>query len=219
MKQIRYMQILATALIFTASSAHAQRDSDFYASAVAGIGFLGSEDLTYRDDLSTSTAEGDFEASIAAGGTVGYYVNEQWRIEGELMYRRNELEPVTIDGIGAATEGDFASLSAVVSALYDFKPFGNDRLTAYVGAGIAFVQEIDIDFEIEGVETSFESDELGLQLQFGARYDINESLFIDAGVRYLTLSGAEMEFPSDTSRVVEADYSPFTISAGLGWRF
>jgi len=156
---------------------------------------------------------------LAGGGTVGYGFGNDWRVEGELMYRRNDLNEVTLDGVGASTEGDYASLSIGLSALYDFRPLDNDRLSAYVGAGVVFVQEIDIDFEVGGSEVSFETGDIGLQLQFGARYDLNDALFIDVGARYLTLSGVEMEFPADTARIVEADYSPLTFTAGVGWRF
>lgn len=219
MKSIRYIPLLFPVALICTAPALAQQDSGVYATAVAGIGFLGSEDLNYRDGMINATAEGDFEASFSGGGTVGYRLNSDWRIEGELMYRRNELEAVTLEGVGASTEGDYASLSVGLSALYDFRPFDNDRLSAYVGAGVVFVQEIDIDFEIDGNETSFETDDIGLQIQFGGRYDVNDSLFVDVGVRYMTLSGAELEFPADTSRIVEADYSPLTVTAGLGWRF
>lgn len=219
MKSFRYIQLLFPAALLCAMPALAQQDSGFYATADVGIGFLGSEDLNYRDGVTNDTAEGDFDASFAGGGTVGYRLNDDWRIEGELMYRRNDLNEVTLDGVGASTEGDYASLSIGFSALYDFRPFDNDRLSAYVGAGVVFVQEIDIDFEVGGNEISFETDDVGLQLQLGGRYDLSDALFIDVGMRYLTLSGVEMEFPSDTSRIVEADYSPLTFTAGVGWRF
>ncbi len=194
-------------------------DEKFYATGNIGIGFLGSEDLTYSDSTLTATSEADFDASFAGGGTFGYYLSDNWRVEGELMYRRNDMKDITLDGVGASTGGDFASLSFGISALYEFQPTDNPRLKTYVGAGVAFVQEIDIDFEIDAAETSFETDETGLQLQAGARYDLNDRLFVDLTARYLTVSGARMEFPADTSRTVESDYSPVTLSLGLGWRF
>ncbi|MDJ0918092.1 MAG: OmpW family outer membrane protein [Woeseiaceae bacterium] len=194
-------------------------DDKYYVTGNVGIGFLGSEDLTYSDSMLTATVKADFDASFAGGGTFGYYLTDNWRVEGEIMYRRNDMKDITLGGVGASTGGDFASLSLGVSALYEFQPTDNPRLKTYVGAGVAFVQEIDIDFEIDSVETSFETDETGLQLQAGARYDLNDRLFLDFTAKYLTVSGAKMEFPADTSRTVEADYSPLTLSLGLGWRF
>ncbi|MFK8028823.1 MAG: outer membrane protein [Gammaproteobacteria bacterium] len=191
----------------------------FYASGSVGVGFLGSENLSYQDSAVSSTEEADFNPSFTGGGAIGYYLKENIRLEGEVMYRRNEMEALTIDGIGASTEGDFASLGFGLSALYDFRPVMNDRLSFYAGAGVVFVQEIDIDFEVDGNEIEFETDETGFQLQFGGRYDVNERVFIDAGIRYLAVSGAKLEFPADSSRTVEADYSPVSLMIGAGWRF
>lgn len=219
MKHARVFMISGLMAMTATPAALADSDSRFYASGVAGIGFLGSENLNYRDGTTNVTEKADFDASFNGGGTLGYYLNDNWRVEGELMYRRNDLKDITIDGIGASTDGDFASLSVGLSALYEFNPFGKERVRAYAGAGVVFVQEIDIDFEIDGEETSFETDEVGFQVQLGARYDINDNLFVDAGLRYLTVSGAELEFPADTSRIVESDYSPLSVSIGVGWRF
>ncbi len=211
------MTVAALALTF---GLNAQADDNkYYATGNVGIGFLGSEDLTYSDSALTATAEADFDASFAGGGTFGYYLTDNWRVEGEVMYRRNDMKDITLGGVGASTGGDFASLSLGISALYEFQPTNNPRLKTYVGAGVAFVQEIDIDFEVDSVENSFETDETGLQLQAGARYDLNDRLFMDLTARYLTVSGAQMEFPADTSRTIEADYSPLTLSLGVGWRF
>ena len=199
--------------------AAAAEDSRFYVTADVGANFLGSEDLSYRDGITSGSASADFDPSFAGGATLGWRLNDRWRLEGELMYRRNEMDDITLPGVGSSTEGDFASLSLGASALYDVNLFGNEDVTSFVGAGVVFVQEIDIDFTVAGQETSFETDDIGFQVQFGARYDLSERWFVDARVRYLALSGVELEFPDDTSRIIEADYAPLTVSAGIGYRF
>ena len=218
MKHLASISIALSLSLFISNDAMAD-DDRFYVSGNLGVGFLGSETLSYSDPSQSSTAKAEFDASFAGGGTFGYYVTDNWRLEADLMYRRNDLKNITLDGVGFSTGGDFASLSFGVNALYEFQPTSNPKLKTYVGAGIAFVQEIDIDFEVDSTETSFETDETGLQLQAGARYDLNERFFMDLTARYLTVSGARMEFQGDASRVVESDYSPLTFSLGLGWRF
>ena len=218
MKHLASISTALTLSLFIGNEAMAD-DDRFYVSGNLGVGFLGSETLSYSDPSQSSTAKAEFDASFAGGGTFGYYVTDNWRLEADLMYRRNDLKNITLDGVGFSTGGDFASLSFGVNALYEFQPTSNPKLKTYVGAGIAFVQEIDIDFEVDSTETSFETDETGLQLQAGARYDLNERFFMDLTARYLTVSGARMEFQGDASRVVESDYSPLTFSLGLGWRF
>lgn len=209
---------LAAVLLACAAPAQAD-DSRWYATLDAGIGFLGSEDLNYRDATTNVTGEADFDASFTGGGTVGYRLNDDWRIEGEIFYRTNELSDVDLGELGTFGEGDFSSLGIGASAIRDFDLFGSPKVKSYVGAGVVFLQEIDIDFETAGTETSFETDDIAFQLQAGARYELSDRLFLNAGVRYLVASGVEMEFPADTSRIVEADYSPLTVTAGIGWRF
>ena len=209
----------AAAVAAALFSLNAHAESRWYATADLGFGVLGSESLDYRDGATRSSAEADFDPSFAGGATLGWRLNDRWRLEGELMYRRNDLKDLTLTGVGTSTGGDFASLSLGASALYEFDLFGSPSVTSFVGAGVVLVQEIDIDFEVGGAETSFESDELGLQLQFGARYDFGDRWFADARVRYLMVSGAELEFPDDTARIIEADYAPLTITAGIGYRF
>ncbi len=209
---------LAAVLLAGAAPAQAE-ERRWYATLDAGIGFLGTEDLNYRDALTDVTGEADFDASFTGGGTLGYRLNDRWRVEGEIVYRTNELSDVTLPGLGTFSAGDFSSLGIGASVIRDFDLFGNPAVNSYVGAGVVFLQEIDIDFETAGAETSFETDDVGFQLQAGARYELSSRLFVNAGVRYLLAQGIEMEFPADTSRIVEADYSPLTVTAGVGWRF
>jgi len=206
--------VLAGALALTGPAVAAE---NWYATADAGIGFLGNQNLTFRDGVITETAEAEFDTSFAGGGTVGYKFSNDWRVEGEIMYRRNELSAFTTPTLGTFSDGDFASLSFGASALYDFDLFGSSNVRSYAGAGIVFLQEVDIDFDQAGVETSFETDDIGFQVQFGARYKLSEKLFLDAGVRYLTATGIKMEFPTDAARTVESDYDPLTLTVGLGW--
>lgn len=219
MKHFRYTALLFSVALLTPTVVYAEEDGRFYATAIVGIGFLGSQDLTYRDGTINSTAKADFDASFNGGGAVGYRLTDRWRVESELMYRRNDMRDVTLAGIGVSTQGDYASLSIGVSALYDFRPFANDRMSAFVGGGLAFVQEIDIDFEVGGNEVSFETDDLGVQIQFGGRYDLGKLLYLEAGVRYLTLGDVDMAFPADSSRTLEAEYSPLSLTLALGGRF
>ena len=210
---------LAGAALLACASAHSD-DRGWYASAVFGANLLGDQDAQYQSGTASGSAERSFDTSIAAGGTFGYEFGNQWRGELELMYRRNEQsDPVTIDGLGSFDDGDFASLAITASALFDFNWFSDPNITTYVGAGIAFIQEIDIDFETAGTETSFETDDIGLQLQAGARYRLGERWFVDAGVRYLIASDVELELPADSSQTVTSDYDPLTLSVAVGWRF
>ena len=207
-------------LVLLPPAALADDDNRWYATANIGLGTLDDSTLGYSDGSATSSAAASFEASFAGGGTVGYRFANGWSLEGELMYRRNELDPVDITGLGSFTGGDFASLGFGVNALYRFNFGDSGKWSGYIGPGVVYLQEIDIDFDANGEqEISFESDDTALQLKFGGRYDFSDRWFAEAGATYLAASGVKMELPADASQTIESDYQHWTVSAGIGFRF
>lgn len=110
--------------------------------------------------------------------------------------------------------------TTTTSASVDFDTLpSNPDLDLYAGIGLVYLQEIDIDFEAGGRETSFETDDIAFQLKFGGRYDLSDRWFIEGGAAYLAASGIEMEFPADRSQTIESDYNHWSASLGIGWRF
>ena len=210
---------LAAGLVLS-GAAHADEAEKFYASASIGAGSLSSATLTFSDGTNTSTASGKYEASFAGGGAVGYRFGNGWTIEGELMYRRNELDPVSLQGLGDFDGGDFASLGIGVNALYRFDIGSSGKLQGYAGPGLVYLQEIDIDFDNGGdQEISFESDDTAWQFKLGGRYDFSDRWFVDAAATYLMANGVRMEIPADPAQTIESDYDHLTLSLGVGWRF
>jgi opacity protein-like surface antigen len=210
---------LASGLTLT-GFAHADEAEKFYASASVGAGSLSSATLTFSDGVNTSTANGKYEASFAGGGAIGYRFANGWTLEGELMYRRNELDPVSLAGLGDFDGGDFASLGLGVNALYRFDIGSSGKLQGYAGPGIVYFQEIDIDFDNgDQQEISFESDDTAWQFKVGGRYDFSERWFVDAAATYLMAGNVRMELPADPSRTIDSDYDHLTLSLGVGWRF
>ena len=220
MGRIRQALPLATVLVLAATIANADDDQRWYATANIGIGTLSDETLTYSDGNSSESVSASYDASFAGGGTVGYRFANGWSLEGEIMYRRNDLEPISVPGLGDFTEGDFASLGFGINALYRFNFGDSGKWSAYLGPGIVYLQEIDIDFDVEGgQEVSFESDDTGFQFKFGTRYDFAERWFAEAGATYFAASSVTMELPADKSQTIQSDYNHWTLAAGIGFRF
>ncbi len=213
--------ITALSLAVTLSgTARADEAEKFYASASIGAGSLSSATLTFSDGASTSTASGQYEASFVGGGALGYHFDNGWTLEGEVMYRRNELDAVSLAGLGDFNGGDFASLGLAVSALYRFDIGSSGKFSGYAGPGLVYFQEIDIDFDDGGQqEISFESDDTAWQFKLGGRYDFSERWFVDAAATYLSASSVRMELPADSSQTIDSDYDHLALSLGVGWRF
>lgn len=194
--------------------------SRWYATAQIGLGGLSSSTLSYNDATTSETTNARFEESFAGGGTLGYRVSNGWDIEGEVKYRRNDLEAVNLPGLGTFTGGDFASLAIALNALYKFNIGESGKLSGYVGPGFVYFQEIDIDFDQAGQqELSFETDDTALQLKLGGRYRFSDHWFMDVGATWLTADSVRLELPADSTQTISSNYSHWTVQVGAGLRF
>ena len=210
------------ALLLAGVSANAQADESekWYATANFGLGSLSSETLTYFDGNDSSTASVDFDSGFGAGAALGYRFDNGWTLEGEFVYRTNDLDPISIPGLGTYEEGDFASGAIAINALYRFQLGNSGKFEGYIGPGFVYLQEIDIDFENpDEVEVSFETDETAWQLKLGGRYDFSQRWFVDASATYLVASGIEMERFDDSTQTIESNYNHLMLSVGVGFRF
>ena len=215
------MRLVAIILLAGASffAVDAQAEGDWYATAKFAYNTLDDQGVEYTAAGNTVDGTAEFDGGFAAGATGGYRFNNNWRLEGEFMYRTSELDRADIPGVGTFTDGDYSSVAIGVNGLYDFNLFGSDKARAYAGAGIAWLQEIDIDFDESGVESSYSGDDIGFQVMLGARYDMSERWFLETDIRYFFASDIEMTAEGDAVGRVAADYEPLSVTAGIGWRF
>lgn len=209
---------LGLAVALTAGPALADK-SGLYATASFGINALGDQTLDARIDGNTTSSDASFDTSFATGAAIGYRFDNAFAIEGEFLYRRADLDRVDLGGFGSFSEGDFANTQLSVSGLYHFNLLPNEDIETYVGAGVAWIQEIDIDFEAAGDETSFETDDIAFEVMAGARYYGWDKAFVDVGLRYTILSDVELESPANAANRVTADYDPLAAVVKFGWRF
>ena len=220
MNRLSYVTPLALAGLLSISSPADAEQSRWYLAGNLGLGDLASTTLTYSDGVTTESASVSFDASFAGGATVGYRISDRFSVEGELMYRRNEFDGAELGGFGSFSGGDFASLGIGISALYRFSIGDSGKLSGYVGPGYLYLQEVDIDFDNDNQqEVSFESDDGGLQLKFGGRYDFSDRWFFEAGATHFAGGDITMELPADGSQTLTAGYDHWSLSFGAGLRF
>ncbi len=204
---------------FLLAGSSGQAADNGYANARLGLNSLGDQTVSYPDSITTSAASAEFDGGFLAGGSVGYQFGDSWRLEGELIYRTSEPDRIDLPGVDVFTEGDYSSLTFGANGYYDFNLFGSDKARAHAGAGIAWLQAIDTDFEQNGIEQSFSSDDLGFQLILGARYNLGERWTLDAEARYLAATGIDMTGEDGAGGSVSADYDPLSLTVGFGWQF
>jgi Outer membrane protein beta-barrel domain len=128
----------------------AQDQSGLYVSAYGGSSSLASTSLTEsRTSLSTLTGKGSFGSGIGLGGAFGYRYGNGWAAELAWDYRSHDVKRIG----GTPVQGDFASTTAFINGYYRFQKLGIVR--PFVGAGLGYVTEIDMDLSRGGSEQEY----------------------------------------------------------------
>lgn len=215
---------VSTALIAATPAIVSAETRDWYATGAFGLVTQSDQPLTFtRPGVSGAVSPTlPLDTGFLAGGSIGRYVSDDWRIEAEFMYQSVDHPVFTLVAGGPGLpsgDGNFASTSVALNALREFDLFGSPSVKTYVGLGAVYATEIDLDFESSGVENSFSGSGTGVQALIGARYAWGQRAFIDTGVRYLMVSNAEMDGEEGAVGRIKADYEPLAVTVSFGWRF
>jgi outer membrane protein W len=217
--------VLLAALIAVGSTvapgAAAAEKRDWYATGTLGFVTQSDQQLDYTRPgvAGVTTSKLPLDTGFLTGGAIGRYLNDDWRIEAEFMYQSVDHPVFTLAAGGPTGDGNYASTSVAVNALREFDLFGSSKARTYAGLGAVYATEVDVDFESGGVERSFSGSGAGVQALLGARYSFGERAFVDAGVRYLLVSGVEMDGEEGAVGTVKADYEPLAVTVSFGWKF
>ncbi|MEM6713285.1 MAG: OmpW family outer membrane protein [Pseudomonadota bacterium] len=195
-------------LIGSAGGALAQDASDgFYLKLLGGASFLSDADLS-----GAALGKVGFDTGFLAGGAVGYSLSGSG-LRGELEYAYRTGDA---DGKLGIT-GDLASTSFALNAFYDFSPIGTARITPYVGAGLAYVTEIDFDVVTGPIGEYSKSGIFGYQLMVGADVPIAERWSLNGELRYFDAGSQSLRSP--TSAILRTDYATLDLVFGATFRF
>jgi len=211
--------LLATCLAAGPALASAADDAHWYATANLGANFMSDQSIRFSGDGPTQSGDASLGSGLLAGAAVGRAFSRSFRAETEFVYQSVDHDGVRVTGGGSLPSGNFASTALALNGLYSFNLFGREEVRTYVGLGVAWLTEVDIDFEQGGQELSYSGDGFGVQLLAGARYDFGERWFLDAGLRYLSAGEVTMDGEGAATGRVRADYEPWSATIGVGWRF
>jgi opacity protein-like surface antigen len=190
-----------------------------YATALFGLASQSDQDLRLEGNGASQKREVALDRGGLAGAALGWEFSNGWRIEGEFVYQSVDLEDPGFAEPAPRGDGNYASTSLAINALYSFDLLGSPKVRTYLGAGLVRLTEVDIDFESGGREQSFSGSDNGLQLLFGARYMLGENFYLDAGLRWLQASSLRLDGEDGTPGSIRADYDPWALTVGIGWNF
>jgi opacity protein-like surface antigen len=211
--------VLAALLAAGPAIASAADDAHWYAIANVGANFMSDQTVSLSGDGPTQSGDASLSSGLLTGAAVGRAFSRSFRAEAEFVYQSVDHDGVRLAGSGSLPSGNFASTALALNGLYSFNLFGREEVRTYVGLGVAWLTEVDIDFEQGGQEVSYSGDDFGVQLLAGARYEIGERWFLDAGLRYLSAGEVTMDGEGATTGRVRADYEPWSATLGIGWKF
>ena len=209
------------AIILTAAPpvAMAGDTSHWYGTLNVGANFMTEESVNFSGGGPTRAGDVDPGTGLLSGAAVGRTFGKNFRAEAEFIYQSTDHDGIRFPGGGNLPDGNFASTSVALNGLYSFNLFGRENVRTYVGVGVARLTEVDIDFEGGGREVSYSGDDWGVQFLLGARYELGERWFLDAGLRHLNAGEVTMDGEGATVGRVRADYEPWSANFGIGLRF
>ncbi len=182
-------------------------------------GFYGAfrTGLTLPGDTSFSNAGGKFINEYHTGwnlsGGIGYAFAawDSWiapRLEGEFgmfsqSIQKHKIGTLSFEDPNAY--GDTMTLTGMLNAYLDFRPFQSRVVQPYItgGAGMGVV-----DFDRHGVTTPvMNNDAVGFAWQGGAGvgFRLSRGTFLDVGYRYLQVSGIELMARDNTKSSTDID--------------
>jgi OmpA-OmpF porin, OOP family len=207
------LPLVAAALaasIFLPADLAAQQTNGFYVGGGLGANWLRDADVGGNG---VGTAKAEFDTGWAGIGTFGYGLGNGIRFEGELGYRKNDVDKVA----GVNGSGDVSQWSLMANALYDFNT-GTD-FTPYVGVGLGGVRiKVDNGRTFTGGRSIDDSDTVfAYQGILGVAYSVAPQWKIDLGYRYF--ASADPEFKTNDNIKVDGENRNHTVLLSLRYEF
>jgi len=120
-------------------------------------------------------------------GTIAYFFDSNWAVE--LIVATPFTHDIAIEALGGNV-GEVSHLPPILSALYYFDT--NSAFKPYVGVGVNYTLFFDDHFNSGAKDAGFGDlsldSSIGLAVQVGADYYINEDWFVNASLRYADIS-------------------------------
>lgn len=194
----------------------AQDRSGLYVTAYGGSSSLASTNLSEsRTSLPTLTGKGSFGSGIGLGGAFGYRYGNGWAAEVAWDYRGHDVKRIG----GTAVQGDFASTTAFINGYHRFQKVGPVR--PFVGAGLGYVTEIDMDLRRDGSEQEYSRrGGLAIQAIVGGEVELTDRWSLSADLRWSQMgSGSFKSTSAGATLGGKPKYQPTSVNLGMSYRF
>jgi len=210
---------ISATILLALGSAPAVAEEKWFVRPYLGLSQMSDLSSDFTDiDMLSGRADIDLDTGFTGGLGLGYRYTDKLAVEFGWEYRSNDAE-TTLNDVSEFDEGNYASNIFYLNGHYFFDKI--DKWQPYVGAGLTWVEEIDIDLERGDRELSYSGDgDTGYQVFGGLNYDLSESWKLQSELRYGSITGIDLEGEgSDSGAFDGIDYETTTLQIGLGYDF
>jgi len=215
------MLLLSGTVISSAAYAAPHHSGDIMVrGGIAGTLVDDGHSTIREDDIVTNTSL-TIDDGISVGADFVYFFNRNWAFEAGLtgpfkhdLYLHGVFEDPKFGSVLQATP----TLSALfyIDRAWDFKP--------YVGLGVSYTMFFSEDFAGDaadnlGYENLTFKQSIGAVGQFGADYQVNRNWFVNANVKYVTMSSDVTYTVLTNNRNTTMDINPWIFSFKVGYKF
>lgn len=209
---------LALGVLVAVGSAASAEESRFYVDLFGGLSLLGETDTDFEPSGGGRLrGKAELDPGWLGGGAFGIQLNDHFRAEAEMVYRRNSVKDVSTATFGGVDEGDYASLLLMANAYYEITELETSfaKFRPYVGIGLGFAEEIDADLS-DGSNREYDSDGFAYQFLAGVKWRYASGFTAGLGVRH-TRAG-RISLKGDDGDL-DVDYNPWAFTMSVGYRF
>ena len=218
---LKKIGIFLTISTLISNAAFADDTGKWSVKLYGGISTMGDQSIEQTGVPGVTGATGTINSDngFMAGGSVGYNYTNNLSVELAWDYRSNDSKTNFSDGT-SFNDGNFASSILFVNGKYTFDKIPQSNLRPYIGAGLGYVQEIDLDLVNGGVEYSYsKNNEMAYQFMTGITYTLTKKIDLDAGLRYVRVDSINLKRENGSGELRNVDYDPLSLAIGLSYKF
>lgn len=210
---------ISTTILLALCAAPVAAEDKWFVRPYLGLSQMSdlNSDFTDIDNLS-GEADIDLDTGFTGGLGLGYRYTDKVAVEFGWEYRSNDAE-TALNEVSEFDDGNYATNVFYLNGHYLFDK--KDEWQPYVGAGLTWVEEIDIDLERGGRELSYSGNgDTGYQVFGGINYDLSDSWKLQSELRYGSITGIDLEGEgSDPGEFDGIDYETTTLHIGMVYDF
>ena len=193
---------------------------NYYIKPHVGIGIVRDNDFDQAGVVTPGAGgDGEYETGWAAGLGVGYRYGNGWSAELDWEYRTNDNDTIGFSDGSRFDDGDIASNIFYLNGYYTFGT-QDKRFRPFVGAGVGWVQELDLDLESGGAERSYSgAGDIAWQVMAGVETNLARDWRLQGELRYSRVSGIDLDEEGGAGKIRDLDYDTWSVNLGLVYDF